>query len=60
MATNLPAGWEYDAVFGAGQGATPGPVHLLLGVAALAGAALLRFWWRFRYALGVVRYRDAR
>jgi Ca-activated chloride channel homolog len=43
MATNLPAGWEYESVFGAGQGATPGPLHLLLGLAALAAAVLLRY-----------------
>ena len=60
MPTNLPAGWEYEAVFGTGQGATPGPVHLLLGLAALSGAAMLRLWWRFRYALAVVRDRRAR
>jgi Ca-activated chloride channel family protein len=56
MATNLPAGWEYESVFGAGQGATPGPVHLLLGLAALAAAVLLRLGWRVRYALAAARH----
>jgi Ca-activated chloride channel homolog len=60
MPTNLPAGREYEAVFGAGQGATPGPLHLLLGLAALAAAAVLRLWWRFRHALAPPRYRRAR
>jgi hypothetical protein len=46
-------------VFGAGQGATPGALHLLLGLAALVGALLLRLWWRVRYALAVVEYRRA-
>ena len=39
LRTNLPHGWEYEAVFGLGQGATPGPVHLLVGLAALLIAA---------------------
>jgi Ca-activated chloride channel homolog len=36
---DLPDGWEYEAVFGLGQGATPGPVHLVVGLAALLIAA---------------------
>jgi Ca-activated chloride channel family protein len=39
LRTNLPHGWEYEAVFGMGQGATPGPLHLALGLAALLIAA---------------------
>jgi Ca-activated chloride channel family protein len=40
LETNLPHGWDYTAVFGLGQGATAGPLHLALGLAALllAGA----------------------
>jgi Ca-activated chloride channel family protein len=36
---NLPHGWQYEAVFGLGQGATAGPLHLLAGMAALLLAA---------------------
>jgi Ca-activated chloride channel homolog len=39
MKTNLPSGWEYEAVFGLGQGATAGPLHLVIGLAALLLAA---------------------
>jgi Ca-activated chloride channel family protein len=39
LKTNLPHGWEYEAVFGLGQGATPGPVHLIVGLVALLMAA---------------------
>jgi Ca-activated chloride channel family protein len=35
LATNLPAGWDYHVVFGLGQGATSGRLHLILGLAAL-------------------------
>jgi hypothetical protein len=41
LETNLPHGWDYAAVFGAGQGATSGPVHLALGLVALLLAAAL-------------------
>ena len=41
LATNLPDGWDYTAVFGLGQGATAGPVHVALGLAALLLAAAL-------------------
>jgi Ca-activated chloride channel family protein len=41
MPTNLPHGWDYDAVFGLGQGATDAPVHLLAGALALLLAAAL-------------------
>jgi Ca-activated chloride channel family protein len=42
LRTNLPHGWEYEAVFGLGQGATPGPRHLLVGLTALLLATGLR------------------
>ena len=41
LTTNLPHGWDYQAVFGMGQGATPGPLHVVLGLAALLLAALV-------------------
>src|SRR5437867_5142208 len=50
LETNLPHGWDYTAVFGLGQGATAGPVHLALGLAALLLAG----------ALGVVARRTTR
>jgi Ca-activated chloride channel family protein len=39
LPTNLPHGWDYTAVFGMGQGATPGPLHVVLGLALLSLAA---------------------
>jgi hypothetical protein len=39
LATDLPHGWQYEAVFGLGQGATAGPLHLLAGLLALVMAA---------------------
>src|SRR5262245_38114217 len=41
LETNLPHGWDYTAVFGMGQGATAGPLHLALGLTALLLAAAL-------------------
>jgi Ca-activated chloride channel family protein len=41
LPTNLPHGWEYTAVFGMGQGATPGPLHVVLGLGLLALAAVV-------------------
>ena len=41
LETNLPHGWDYTAVFGLGQGATAGPLHLALGLAALLLAGAL-------------------
>ena len=41
LETNLPHGWDYTAVFGAGQGATSGSVHLALGLVALLLAGAL-------------------
>ena len=49
LKTNLPHGWEYDAVVGLGQGATDAPLHLLAGLAALLLAA----------AVGLTRPRPA-
>jgi len=40
LETNLPHGWNYTAVFGVGQGATGGRVHLGIGLTALLLAAL--------------------
>ena len=40
LKTSLPHGWEYTAVFGMGQGATSGPLHVVLGLALLALAAV--------------------
>jgi Ca-activated chloride channel family protein len=60
MATNLPAGWSYEAVFGAGQGATGAALHLTLGLAALAAAAALRLWQARGAALATGRWRRAR
>jgi len=50
LETNLPHGWDYTAVFGMGQGATAGPLHLALGLTALLLAA----------ALGAVAHRTRR
>jgi Ca-activated chloride channel family protein len=36
--TNLPHGQDYAAIFGLAQGATPGPVHLLVGLFFLMSA----------------------
>ncbi len=59
LKTTLPHGWEYEAVFGLGQGATPGPLHLLVGLAALLLAAGLSLALRREAApVGVRRRRD--
>jgi Ca-activated chloride channel family protein len=57
LATNLPHGWDYAAVSGAGQGATPGALHLILGFAALLAAVGFRLCLRGAPALVVVRRR---
>lgn len=57
LGTNLPHGWEYEAVFGLGQGATPGPRHLLIGLAALLLAAALGVALRREPTLTPVRRR---
>ena len=41
LKTNLPHGWEYEAVAGMGQGATDARMHLLTGVLALLLAAAI-------------------
>jgi Ca-activated chloride channel family protein len=50
LETNLPQGWDYATVLGAGQGATPGALHLVLGLTALLAAVVL----------GLCRLRHAR
>ncbi|HEV8615402.1 MAG TPA: marine proteobacterial sortase target protein [Methylomirabilota bacterium] len=59
LATNLPQGWDYAAVFGLGQGATGGPFDVATGLGALLAAAALcvyvrrarlRAAWRSRAA----------
>jgi Ca-activated chloride channel family protein len=60
LKTNVPHGWEYEAVFGAGQGATPGPLHLAVGLAALLLAATLAVALRRDPALTVGRWRRGR
>jgi Ca-activated chloride channel homolog len=54
LKTNLPHGWEYEAVFGLGQGATPGPLHLLVGVITLLMAAGLGVASRLRGTFAVL------
>ena len=58
LETNLPEGWDYTAVFGLGQGATPAPLHLALGLGALLLAAALLAWRGRAVALGA-RWRRA-
>ena len=41
LKTNLPHGWEYEAVAGMGQGATDSRLHLLLGLLAFLAAAAI-------------------
>ena len=53
--TNLPHGWDYNAVFGLGQGATNAPAHLLAGVAALLVAVVLVLIRRRGFALAAAR-----
>jgi len=60
LETNLPAGWEYEALFGAGQGATAASLHVALGLAALAAAATVRLWQARGAALAFVRHRRVR
>ena len=57
LATNLPHGWDYAAVIGAGQGATPAALHLVLGLTALLAAVVLGLCLRGAPALVVVRRR---
>jgi Ca-activated chloride channel family protein len=38
MKTNLPHGQDYAAIFGLAKGATPGPMHLLVGLFCLMSA----------------------
>jgi Ca-activated chloride channel family protein len=57
LKTNLPHGWEYEAVFGLGQGATPAPLHFVVGLVALLAAAALAVALRGETALALVRRR---
>jgi len=53
--TNLPHGWQYDAVFGQlPQTATTGPLHAIFGLVAIMLAALL--WCLRARAPGFVRF----
>jgi Ca-activated chloride channel family protein len=60
LETNLPAGWQYEAVFGAGQGATAGRLHMVLGLAALGAAAALWRWQARGAARAAAGWRRAR
>ncbi len=55
LKTNLPAGWDYDAVFGLGQGATAGPLHIVLGLCVLLLAAALHVGLRRDVAFALPR-----
>jgi Ca-activated chloride channel homolog len=55
LKTNLPHGWDYEAVLGLGQGATDAPLHLLIGVVALTLASLLVLGGRRGAVLALVR-----
>jgi len=57
LATNLPHGWDYAALIGAGQGATPAALHLVLGLTALLAAVVVGLCLRGAPALVVVRRR---
>jgi Ca-activated chloride channel family protein len=48
--TNLPDGQQYEAIFGLPRTATPGPVHLLIGIGCLASTWLLWIMSRRRFA----------
>jgi Ca-activated chloride channel homolog len=60
LKTNLPHGWEYDAVFGLGQGASPASLHLAVGLVLLAAAAALGAGLRGARSLALARARRAR
>ena len=47
LETNLPAGWDYQALLGFGQGATAAPLHIVVGVSLLLAAAVLVACRRF-------------
>jgi Ca-activated chloride channel family protein len=42
LPTNLPEGWSHEAVFGVPRTATPAALHLLLGLAVLLLAVIVR------------------
>ena len=41
LETNLPAGWDYQALLGSGQGATDAPLRMVIGIMLLLAAATL-------------------
>jgi Ca-activated chloride channel family protein len=47
LETNLPAGWDYQALLGFGQGATAAPLHIVIGLSLLLAAAVLVACRRF-------------
>jgi len=47
LETNLPAGSDYQALLGFGQGATAAPAHIVVGVSLLLAAAVLVACRRF-------------
>ena len=50
MPTNLPHGWDYEAVFGLGQGATDARLHAIAGLVVLIIATALAIALRPRHA----------
>jgi len=60
LETNLPHGWEYEAVFGLGQGATAAPLHVVVGLTALLLAAAVYISRRRVPTPVVVRRRGSR
>ena len=59
LETNLPAGWQYEAVFGTGQGATAATLHLVAGIIALIVAAAFYVVLRYERVPVAVQRRDA-
>src|SRR5262249_58097023 len=47
LETNVPAGWDYPALLGFGQGATDAPLHILVRLSLLLAAAALVAGRRF-------------
>src|SRR5262245_5726714 len=47
LLTNVPAGWDYHALLGFGQGATDAPLHIVVGLSLLLAAAALLAGRRF-------------
>ena len=55
MPTNLPHGWDYEAVFGLGQGATDARLHAIAGLVVLISATALAIALRLRHVPGTPR-----